>query len=115
MKDNLTSAVLLDANTLLEKALYDKLNNENYDLHIPIPLVYEDYQCLPGPIKRIRGRYENFYFGKSAFDINSTQDISIYPGTWKNISSRQNLTSYNYTDPTNQQDDISLDYTTRSV
>ncbi len=93
LKDNITSQVMVDANTLLEKALYNKLNADNYSLHIPIPLVFEKYDCFPTPPivppgflpKKINGRYENFYFGKSAYDIKSTQDISIYPGTWKNI------------------------------
>lgn|GEM_PF-4090678 len=93
LKDNLTSPVLLDANTILEKALYAKLDTGNYALHIPIPLLYEEYQCFPTPPIIppgfqpiiLKGRYENFYFGKSAFELTSTQDISIYPGTWKNI------------------------------
>lgn len=54
LKDNITTAVLLDANTVLENSLYNKLKDDKYALRIPIPLVYEDYQCLPGPIKRIR-------------------------------------------------------------
>ncbi|MBP6910651.1 hypothetical protein KBC03_03545 [Patescibacteria group bacterium] len=57
LKDNLTSPVLLDANTLMEKALYDKLKTENYALHIPITLLYEEYDCKPlpppRPLKRI--------------------------------------------------------------
>lgn len=102
----------------MEDALYTKLKTDNYALHIPIALVYEEYECTPlppRPLKRIKGRFENFYFGKSAFDISSTQDISIYPGTRKNISSRQSLTSYDYTTPANQQDDIAIDYTARSI
>lgn len=93
LKDNLTSQILLDANTLMEKALYNKLDTDNYSLHIPIPLVYEEYECFPTPPvippgflpKKIKGRFENFYFGRSAYDVKSTQDISIYPGTYKNI------------------------------
>ncbi len=93
LKDTLTSQVMLDANSILEKSLYEKAKTSNYSLHIPIPLVYEKYTCLPTPPivppgfvpKFINGRYENFYFGKSAYDISSTQDISIYPGTYKNI------------------------------
>lgn len=93
VKDTLTSTALLDANGVLEDALYKKLQTENYALHIPIPLIYEEYACVPVPPvlppdfvpKKLVGRYENFYYGKSAFDVNSTNDISIYRGTWKNI------------------------------
>ena len=93
LKDNLTSTILLDANTLLQDKLYNTLKDGKYSLHIPIPLVYEKYDCFPVPPivppgflpKKLNGRFENFYFGKSAYDISSTQDITIYPGTWKNI------------------------------
>ncbi len=93
VKDTLTSTALFDANSVLEKALYEKLQTGNYALHIPIPLIYEEYECVPVPPvlppdfvpKKLVGRYENFYFGKSAFDVTSTNDISIYRGTWKNI------------------------------
>lgn len=93
LKDNLNSPILFDTNKLLEDKLYNTLKEGKYALHIPIPLVYEKYDCLPIPAvppvgflpKKLNGRFENFYFGKSAYDINSTQDISIYPGTWRNI------------------------------
>lgn len=119
LKDDLTSTVLLDANTILENALYNKFDQGDYALHIPIPLVYEKYICSPTPPppypqKYLEGRYENFYFGKSAFDVESTKDISIYPGTWKNINNWSSLGAYNYTTQS-QQDDIAIDYTERSV
>lgn len=123
LKDAMTSSLFYGANSILEKTLFNKLKNDNYALHIPIPLVYERYDCflpsdpstpgVPFMPKKLNGRYENFYFGKSAYDVSSTNDISIYPGTRKNISSRQNLTAYDYSQ--SQQDDIPLDYTARSV
>ncbi|MDR0607413.1 MAG: hypothetical protein LBG52_03485 [Candidatus Peribacteria bacterium] len=96
--------VLISFNDRLEKAVDDKIVKERYDMDIVIPTTYEhreNSKISKGvrPLKRTAENnfttsYEIFYFGKSANLINNAQELSIYRGSFRNLSS---LTGINYT------------------
>ncbi|MDR2416444.1 MAG: hypothetical protein LBD75_07825 [Candidatus Peribacteria bacterium] len=100
---------LLSFNTALEKAVDKKIEEEKYDMDIVLPVSYATTQAEKvGGCKRVLGikicknktnkylesKYEVFYFGKSANLISSAQELSIYRGSYRNLST---LSGINYT------------------
>ncbi|HMT00890.1 MAG TPA: hypothetical protein PKC14_01055, partial [Candidatus Absconditabacterales bacterium] len=108
---------LTEISMKLEKALDDKIQQEKYFMKIPILTIYEKYKnrvqgsnfiaCTFGELL-LEGRYENFYFGKRASDVNSVQDLSIYRGSYKNFSSLDVLTGEDIISGSDVQTDSSL-------
>jgi hypothetical protein len=85
LNDGLSSKVFFKTNDLLENTLDKKIKDNSWSLHIPIPVVREEYNCLlwiPGPLKV---RQEAYYFGKNARDITNADQTSWYRGTYNNI------------------------------
>jgi hypothetical protein len=92
--DQQTSRTLLGVNTILEKALDVKIQNEKWALDIPIPVVREKYKCLLNvPIlpAKIDIKQENFYFGKNAWDIKNASETTWFRWTYWNYTGTQQV------------------------
>jgi hypothetical protein len=80
---------MIQFNNALETELNTAIEEEKYYMDIPIPLSYLNFAG-----QRKRGRCiwptydysQNYYFGQNAESIKSAQEISIYKGTYKNLS-----------------------------
>lgn len=85
--------VIENLNDLLEKMVDDKIKKERYDMDIVVPVEYKKTtwkrayrRCYP-----FVSRWENFYFWKSARDVDSVEDFSIYRWTFRNLTGLDNL------------------------
>lgn len=102
--------LLIQLNNYLEQRLDDKIQEEKYYLTIPIPLSELDFEWdikipasfrtpvhlpLPSCIRKKYNYYENYYFGQNASRISNAQELSIYRGTYQNLTtiSGQNITT----------------------
>ncbi|MDR0283195.1 MAG: hypothetical protein LBI53_08175 [Candidatus Peribacteria bacterium] len=99
--------ILTNFNDLLERAVDKKITDKKYDMDIVIPTEYRNryhmrrrywigWLLLPIFIpqeKRFNTTYKVYYFGKEAKLINSAQELSIYRGSFRNLTS---LSGVNY-------------------
>ncbi len=108
LKDLVAMSYLKDINTILEHALDDKIQQEQYMLKEALPTWYEKRKsddiltCSPdwwseidldlpwfwvNPVwsKFLNERYENFYFWKYAWDVQQYDDLHVYRGDWSNL------------------------------
>jgi hypothetical protein len=98
--------ILISFNERLENAVDKKIKDEKYDMDIVLPISYETTQAEKvGGCKRVLGikvcknktnknldsKYEVFYFGKSANLIQSAQELSIYRGSFRNLTGLNNV------------------------
>lgn len=97
--------VLTNFNTLLEQAVDKKIAKERYAMDFVLPVSYQykerlgtyvDYPWWHPKSDRIEfsdftTKYENFYFGKRASLIDSARELSMYRGSFRNLSSLQGV------------------------
>jgi len=79
----------VDANTQLENGLNQQIEDQKYYMDVPVPLTKLNFD---GEVRQqltkvscIRNTYDlwtNYYFGKNANNIQSTQENSFYRGTF---------------------------------
>jgi hypothetical protein len=86
--------ILISFNDRLEKAVDDKIEKEKYDMDIVIPTEYWKETSFRKRGKCIRqpNRYKNYYFGKEASLIANAQELSIYRGTYRNLTGLVGIT-----------------------
>jgi hypothetical protein len=85
--DQQTSRAILGINTILERTLDTKIQNEKWAVNIPFPVIREKYKCVLGIPTVMDQQQENFYFGKNAWHITGAIDTSWYRGTFGNYTS----------------------------
>lgn len=129
IKDEISKNVLVEYNRILEEALDSQIQEKWFYMKIPVLQNYEDYKvalCTSSSttnstttttskswVKYLDSRYENFYFGKYAWNITWAQDFSIYMWTYKNLTWYNQIKSMSYS--ASDIDDLSLDANNKSV
>lgn len=79
-----------DFNDRLEKVLNSKIEQEKYQLYVPVPLRYIEEDKLldiPNLCRDQSKTYDYHFFGRKAATVNSLMDTHIYRGTFQNLSS----------------------------
>jgi hypothetical protein len=81
------NGLLVNFNTLLEKAIDTKIETENYDMDLVIPTEYrrEEFKKKSGKCLRNPYQYQVYYFGTNARLLQEAKGFSIYRGTFRNI------------------------------
>jgi hypothetical protein len=84
MSSNL-QPLLIQFNNVLESGLNQEITAQKYAMKYPLPLTYQDieYEAVAFAKKKL---YTNFYFGSGAATITNTKDMSIFRGTFQNLS-----------------------------
>ena len=107
VSSNGSNSVLMQYNKTLQDALVQEVKEQDFAMHVPLLVHYEDKrnQILPvaqnidcwQPWYYLKGEYENFYFGKNAWDVTSVEDLSYYRGFFQNFDTVDQLRNYDYT------------------
>lgn len=86
--DNI-QGLLINFNELLEESVDKKIAKENYDMDIVLPVSYrkEESQKKLSKCIKMPTSYEVYYFGKHTNLINNAKELSMYRGTFRNLSS----------------------------
>jgi hypothetical protein len=85
-------------NDALENKLNQKIIQEKYYMHIPLPVTYkrEAKTKALNICQDYDKYYEMFYFGQKAANITSAQELSTFRGTFLNL---QSLSGVNISTP----------------
>ena len=134
IKDQIAIQYIKDMNTLLEQSLDEKIQQEQYMLKYPLPTWYEqresadlfecapdsgaqldlrwDFGIWPSANRFMSERYENFYFGRYAWDVQQYDDLHVYRWDWYNADEAELLAS---SIPVRQIEDIPFDFSQAAV
>ncbi|MBP7061372.1 hypothetical protein KBA84_00880 [Patescibacteria group bacterium] len=86
--DNVEPTIKL-YNDMLENKLNNKIVQERYYMHIPLPVRYVKSKKEKGTLVCVDYDvvYDMFYFGNKASSITSAQELSTFRGTFLNLES----------------------------
>jgi len=73
----------------LHQTYVQEIAKENYDMDIVLPVSYrkEESQKKLSKCIKMPTSYEVYYFGKHTNLINNAKELSMYRGTFRNLSS----------------------------
>lgn len=94
-------------NKRLQDVVLEQVQQNDYAVRTPLLVFYrEDKNQIVNDDDNLScwkdwyyldGEYENFYFGKNAWDITGAQDLSIFKGRYLNLPSLAALSGYDWT------------------
>jgi len=100
------NSILMQYNETLKKALIAEVDEKDYAMHIPLLTYYKEEKnqvtnwdnlsCWK-PRYYLEGEYENFYFWRNAYDIDTVDDTNFFRGTYQNFSSIDDVQAFDYT------------------
>jgi len=117
LKDNVSISYLKDMNIMMEQALDAQIQKEQYMLKYPLPVFYEKRwtlwndicvapsaflnnidpwwvpEILSDVIPLVKERYENFYFGRYAWDVQEYNELSVFRWSYNNLENSAQVLS----------------------